>query len=102
MGWAELKIRKYQRGEPASWLERRMLEHANPIHFPLAVAASIGLAYGLWNHKWTWILGSSAVALVGHAYCWTFREEGSHTESMGRETGDRAGALTKTEGSKRQ
>lgn len=74
MGWAENRILKYQNGESATWLERRMLEHANPVHFPLAVTASLGLAYGLWRHKWSWIVGSSALALLGHAYCWTRRE----------------------------
>jgi hypothetical protein len=36
MGWAENRIQEYQHGKPANWLERRMLEHANPVHFPLA------------------------------------------------------------------
>jgi hypothetical protein len=71
MGWAENRIQDYQSGDRASWLERRMLEHANPVHFPLALAASAGLAYGLWKRSWPWILGSSALALSGHAYCWT-------------------------------
>jgi hypothetical protein len=71
MGWAENRIRDYQQGRSASWLERRMLEHANPVHFPLALAASIGLVYGLWTHGWPWIIGSSALALAGHVYCWT-------------------------------
>jgi hypothetical protein len=71
MGWAEHRIAEYQRGQPASWLERRMLEHANPVHFALALAASVGFVYGLWAHAWPWVIGAAALALLGHAYCWT-------------------------------
>jgi hypothetical protein len=71
VGWAENRVREYQQGAPATWLEHRMLEHANPVHFPLAIAASLGMFYGLWRHSWPWIIGSSAIALAGHAYCWT-------------------------------
>lgn len=71
MGWAEHRIQDYQHGQPATWLERRMLEHANPVHFPLALAASLGLVYGLWAHAWAWIIGALALALLGHVYCWT-------------------------------
>lgn len=71
MGWAENRVAEYQGGQPASWLERRMLEHANRVHFPMAMAASVGFAYGLWTHSWPWVIGSSALALSGHVYCWT-------------------------------
>jgi hypothetical protein len=76
MGWAENRVKEYQVGKRATWLERRMLEHANPVHFPLALAASIGFAYGLWLHDWLAIVGASLLALSGHIYCWT-RHEGS-------------------------
>ena len=95
MGWAENRIQEYRRGRPASWLERRMLEHANPVHFPLAVAASLGLAYGLWRHRWPWIISSSALALSGHMYCWTLRERSTHPGLVPREgdtSAERAGA----------
>lgn len=71
MGWAEKRIRDIHAGGPASWLERRMLEHANPVHFFLSLIASIGFVFGLWNHAEGWIVGSMALALAGHAYCWT-------------------------------
>lgn len=87
MGWAENRIDEYHRGAPARWLERRMLEHANPVHFPLALAASLGLAYGLWRHRWPWIVGSSALALSGHVYCWT-RPQGSVNREVGAAGGD--------------
>ncbi len=71
MGWAENRIQQYQHGKSANWLERRMLEHANPVHFLLAIIATVGFVYGLWVHDWLWIIGSSALALLGHVYCWT-------------------------------
>lgn len=76
MGWAENRIAEYQHGKSANWLERRMLEHANPVHFPLALAATVGIGYGLWAHDWLWIIGSSALALLGHVYCWTWQGGG--------------------------
>jgi hypothetical protein len=87
MGWAEYRIDEYHRGAPARWLERRMLEHADPVHFPLAVSASLGIAYGLWTHRWGWILGSSALALAGHLYCWT-RPSGIAPRELGASSGD--------------
>jgi hypothetical protein len=71
MGWAENRVQQFQRGKRASWLERRMLEHANPVHFPLALAASVGFAVGLWMHDWLAIVVASLLALSGHIYCWT-------------------------------
>ena len=71
MVWSENRIEAYRQGQRATWLERRMLEHANPVHFPLALAATAGFIYGLWTHDWLWIIGSSALALLGHVYCWT-------------------------------
>ena len=41
MGWAEIKIQQYNQGEKANWLERRVLEHANPVHLGLRVLGSI-------------------------------------------------------------
>ena len=70
MAWAEERINEYRRGSPATWLERRMLEHAHPVHFVVAWVAALGFVYGLWTHDWPWIIGSSALALLGHVYCW--------------------------------
>jgi hypothetical protein len=71
MGWSENRIEQYRQGQRATWLERRMLEHANPVHYPMALAATTGFVYGLWIHDWLWIIGSAALALLGHVYCWT-------------------------------
>jgi hypothetical protein len=89
MGGAEHRIEQYQHGRPASWLERRMLEHANPVHFPVALAASIEFIYGLWTHDWLWIIGAAALALLGHVYCWTWSGGGVHRE-RGIPHGDRS------------
>ena len=39
MGWAE-KNQQYNQGQKANWLERRSLEHANPVHLVLAVVVT--------------------------------------------------------------
>ena len=71
MGWAENRVREFRAGKPASWLERRMLERANPVHFVLAAAAGAGVAAGLWMHDLVAISGAALLALVGHVFCWT-------------------------------
>jgi hypothetical protein len=76
MGWAENRVHQYEVGKHANWLERRMLEHANPVHFPLALAASVGFIVGLWTHDWLAIAGASLLALSGHLYCWTRHDGG--------------------------
>jgi len=53
-----------------------MLEHANPVHFPLALASSVGFVFGLWMHDWLAIVGASLLGLSGHIYCWTRHEGG--------------------------
>jgi hypothetical protein len=74
MGWAENKVEEYHHGKPAGWLERRMLEHANPVNFAVALITTVGLVYGVWMHDWIWIIGSAVVALLGHIYCWIWRK----------------------------
>jgi hypothetical protein len=75
MGWSEQRIEAYRAGQQSTWLERRMLEHANPVHFALALAATVGFIYGLWTHAWPWLIGAAALSLLGHIYCWTRRNE---------------------------
>lgn len=69
MSWASHRIEEYQQGKPSTWLERRMLEHANLLHFVVAVIAGLGFVYGVWMHDWVWIVCSSLLALSGHIYC---------------------------------
>lgn len=89
MGWAEHRVEKYQKGEGANWLEKRMLEHANPVYFALAVAAAVCLGYGLWMHNWPAISVAALLALFGHTYCRT-----RYPESTGSGAGTRQKATT--------
>ncbi|HZZ80175.1 MAG TPA: hypothetical protein VFE62_16795 [Gemmataceae bacterium] len=73
MSWAQHKIDQYRQGKPATWLEQRMLEHAEPVHFVAAWIAAFGLIYGLWIHDWSWIIGSMLLAIFGHIYSWMWR-----------------------------
>lgn len=81
MGWSEQRIEEYREGQPATWLERRMLDHANPVHFALGIAAAAGLTYGLWTRNWRWIFGSLALSSAGHLYCASPLSHGTHHPS---------------------
>lgn len=71
MGWAEHRIAEYRQGKSANWIERRALEHANPVHLGLSVLASASFVYGLWAHSLAWITIAFLLAATGHIYCWT-------------------------------
>ncbi|MFM8270767.1 MAG: hypothetical protein ACKODX_00310 [Gemmata sp.] len=73
MGWAEHRIEEYRRGRRGTWVERRMLEHAQPAHLVLGVLAAGAFGYGLWTHEWPWIVGGAALGLVGHLYGYLWR-----------------------------
>lgn len=88
MGWSEHRIEEFRQGQESTWLERRMLEHSNPIHFRIALISSAGFIYGLWTHDWLWLIGSSVLALGGHVYCWTrpggeYRHESNRASNNG-------------------
>jgi hypothetical protein len=70
MGWAEKRVQQYNQGQQATWIERRALEHANPVHLSLALIGLVLLIYGLWIHNWTWIIGGVILNFLGHLYCW--------------------------------
>lgn len=70
MSWVEKKVQQYNQGQKASWLERRALEHANPVHIVLAIIGALLLIYGLWVHSWWWIGGGIILNILGHSYCW--------------------------------
>ena len=70
MGWAEIRIQQYSQGQKANWLERRVLEHANPVHIVLQVLGAIPFIYGLWIHNWTFISVGVLLNFLGHLYCW--------------------------------
>jgi hypothetical protein len=70
MSWATKRIREYQRGDEATFIERRNLEHGNPVLFTLLlIAISVGV-YGIWMHDWTLILIAATIAMLGHIYVW--------------------------------
>ena len=69
MGWAETRIEQYKQGQKATWIERRILEHANPVHLVLQVLGAIPLIHGLWAHNWGFILLGLFINFMGHIYC---------------------------------
>lgn len=82
MGWASHRIEEYRHGSSATWLECRMLEHANPVHFVLALLAAVGFVYGLWMHDWMWIGGAVVLSILGHAYSWLWRPRQTRPEQL--------------------
>jgi hypothetical protein len=70
MSWAEKRIDEYKQGKDATWLERRVLEHANPVNCIAHIIASVVGIYGLWMHDWIWIIACIVIALIGHLYVW--------------------------------
>jgi hypothetical protein len=70
MSWVEKRIEEYKQGKMPTWLERRALEHANPVHLVLAKIGIVLLIYGLWTHNWMWIITGVILNFLGHLYCW--------------------------------
>lgn len=70
MGWAETRIEQYNQGQKAIWIERRILEHANPVHLVMQVLGAIPIIHGLWVHNWVYIGIGVLINLLGHLYCW--------------------------------
>lgn len=70
MSWAEKRIQQYKDGRPATFVEKRILEHANPVHLCLALIGVAAVIYGLWMHLAAWILVGVALNLLGHIYSW--------------------------------
>ncbi len=73
MSWVEKRVEAYNKGEKPTWLEKRALEHAQPVHFVLVIAATVALVYGLWMHDWTWIIVGVILGFLGHVYCWVIK-----------------------------
>jgi hypothetical protein len=53
MSWTEWKLQQYSQGKKANWLERRCLDHANPVHFALQIVGAVPFIWGLWVHNGT-------------------------------------------------
>ena len=71
MSWADQKISAYKNGATATFLEKRNLEHANPLLFTLLVIGIAIIVWGLWEHDWTPIIGGGLLCFLGHIYVWT-------------------------------
>lgn len=69
MSWVEKRIQQYKEGQKATWIEKRALEHANPVHLALAIIGTLLFIYGLWMHNWAWIMGGIILNFLGHLYC---------------------------------
>lgn len=70
MSFAQKKIQQYKKGKKPTWLEQRMLEHADPVHLTLAIVGTIALVYGLWINAWSWIIIGIGLNILGHLYTW--------------------------------
>ncbi len=71
MSWADKKIMEYKNGNTATFLEKRNLEHANPVLFTLLVIAIVIFVWGVWEHNWTAIVIGMLVGFIGHIFVWT-------------------------------
>ncbi|MDD5651246.1 MAG: hypothetical protein PHF86_12665 [Candidatus Nanoarchaeia archaeon] len=70
MSFAKKRIQEYKRGKKPTWLEMRLLEHADPVHMILAIVGTIALIYGLWIGAWLWIILGVGLNIIGHIYAW--------------------------------
>ncbi len=70
MGWADKKIKEYSLGQKATWLEKMMLEHANPVNLIASLLALAALIYGLWINNLSFVAVALVLGLIGHIYCW--------------------------------
>lgn len=73
MTWVDKKIESYKKGKKATIIEKRMLEHAEPVHFILAIIGVGCIVYGLWLHSWSWIIMGMVLNFVGHIFSWMKR-----------------------------
>ncbi len=70
MSWVNKRIKQYNQGEKATWLEKRLLEHAEPVNLTATIISIAMLFYGLWFQNWTWIIIGFVVGFLGHLYGW--------------------------------
>ena len=68
--WPARQVEQYRQGQEATWLELRILEHAHPVNFILALVGVVMIIYGLWMQSWLWISAGIIVNIFGHAYTW--------------------------------
>jgi len=66
--WPTRRIELYRQGQEATWMELRVLEHAHPVHFILALIGVVMIIFGLWMQSWLWISAGIILNILGHAY----------------------------------
>lgn len=55
------------------WLERRMLEHTDPVNFLLHILGLIIIVYGLWINVLGWVIIGIIFPILGHIYVWSIQ-----------------------------
>ena len=68
MSWVEKREMAIKKGKHLNWVERRALEHANPISLLLLIPAIMFLLTGIWEHDWNYIISGIILVLGGHIY----------------------------------
>lgn len=71
MSWADKKIMAYKNGATARFLEKRNLEHANPVLFTLLILGGSIITCGLWQHTGSAIAAGIILCFMGHIFVWT-------------------------------
>lgn len=70
MSWADKKIEEYKEGGTPTFLEKRALEHADPVNCIATIMAFAVLIYGLWTNEWFLIGISVTIGFIGHIVSW--------------------------------
>jgi len=70
MSWVKKRIQQFNQGQKATWLEKRALEHADPINCLATCISFFVLVYGLWINNWNWIIASILIGFLGHLISW--------------------------------
>lgn len=70
MSWVQKRIEEYQHGTKATFIEKVILAHADPINLLLFIGGLLILAYGLWQHDWYLIFGGAGIGIVGDIISW--------------------------------
>ncbi len=70
MSWADKRIKEYKEGEIPTFLEKRALEHADPVNCTATIVAFAVLVYGLWMNEWLFIGISVTIGFIGHIVSW--------------------------------
>lgn len=70
MSWVQKRVDEYHKGERATFVERVVLAHADPLNFLLLVIGVSVAAYGFWQHDINLIAGGAAIGLIGDIISW--------------------------------